>query len=118
MGPAKHGTASQRRSQALAHANDVRFARAELKRALASGQRRAVDVISSPPFNIASMPIGQVVMSQRGWGPTRARRLLKCASVPEHKELGSLTERQRRALRTMLEVQAHDRARVHELSSL
>jgi hypothetical protein len=109
---------ARQRSVALAHANRVRSERAELKRALAKGQRSAAEVVSDPPFSVLNMPIRQVVLSQRGWGPKRAQRLLRSASVPEDKQVGSLTARQRKALRTLLEARAMDRARVHELSSL
>ena len=104
------------RSRALAHANRVRGERARLKRALANGQRHASEVISNPPFNLMSMPVGQIVGSQRGWGPIRSRRLLQSAAVPEGKHVGTLTERQRRAILAMLESRATGRVRVHELS--
>ena len=110
--------ADSQRSQALSQANRVRSARATLKRALGAGQRSAAEVISDPPWIARTMPVRQVVLSQRGWGPVRAARLLRAASVPDSKELGSLTERQRRVLLAMLEERDRDRARVHELSAL
>ena len=106
------------RSQALRQANRIRSARATLKRALESGRRSAAEVISDPPWIAQTMPVRQVVLSQRGWGAVRSRRLLRSASVPEDKALGSLTERQRRALLAMLPADDDRRARVHELSSL
>jgi hypothetical protein len=115
MGSARPAAVSQR-SQALTLANRIRSARADLKRALGSGRRSAADVISDPPWTAQTMPIKHVVLSQRGWGPVRARRLLRAASVSEEKSLGTLTERQRRALLAMLEDGIQDRARVHELS--
>ena len=108
---------SQQRSRALAQANGVRVARADLKRALASGQRSAAGVIYDPPSSVLTMPVRQVVLSQRGWGPARCTRLFRFASVPENKDVGSLTERQRRALLTMLEVDDHHGVRVHEFNS-
>jgi hypothetical protein len=106
------------RSQALSQANRIRSARATLKRALESGRRSAAEVISDPPWIAQTMPVRQVVVSQRGWGTVRSRRLLRSASVPEDKALGSLTERQRRALLAMLPADDDRRARVHELSAL
>ena len=116
MRPARSAV-SEQRSRALAQANDVRVARAGLKRALASGQRSAAGVISDPSSSVLSMSVRQVVLSQRGWGPARCRRLLRFACVPENKDLGSLTERQRRALLTMLEVDDDDGVTVHEFNS-
>jgi hypothetical protein len=117
MVPAAPAAVSQR-SQALRQANRIRSARATLKRALESGRRSAAEVISDPPWIAQTMAVRQVVLSQRGWGTVRARRLLRSASVPEDKELGALTERQRRALLAMLPADDDRRARVHELSSL
>ena len=108
----------QQRDRALARANDVRVARANLKRELASGHNSAAEIISDPPANALSMSVRQVVLSQRGWGPVRLRRLCRLASVPENKDLRSLTARQRRALLAALEVEDDDEGvRVHEFSS-
>jgi hypothetical protein len=109
--------AASQRSRALTQANRIRSAQAELKRALGTGRRSAADVISDPPWSARNMPVAQVLASQRHWGPIRSRRLLRSASVPVDKKLGSLTERQRRALLAILEARERDRARVHELSS-
>ena len=37
-------------------------------------------------------------MSQKRWGRARCRRLLVSVGVPENKQIGTLTERQRSAL--------------------
>jgi hypothetical protein len=116
MGSESRVAASQR-SHALTQANRVRSTRAALKRALGSGQRSAAEIISNPPWNARTMRVGQVLVSQRGWGPARCRRALRSASVPEAREIGSLTERQRRALLAVLEADDDHRARVHELSA-
>lgn len=49
------------------------------------------------------MPLIELLTSQRRWGRTRARRLLMTLEVPENKQLGSLTERQRMLLSGELE---------------
>ena len=108
---------SQQRSCALVRANEVRVARANLKRALASGERSAAGVIRDPPSSVRSMSVQQVVLSQRGWGPARCRRLLRFASVPANKDVRSLTERQRQTLLTMLEVDDDSGVKVHEFNS-
>ncbi len=116
MRPGSSGVASEQRARALRDANRVRCGRARLKRSLASGGRSAADVISDPPLEVRTMTVRQLVVSQRGWGPVRSRRLLRAASVPERKELRSLTERQRRVLVAMLELHDGQHARVHELT--
>ena len=48
------------------------------------------------------MSISDLLMSQKRWGRTRCRRLLVSLSVPENKQVGTLTERQRDALAAVL----------------
>ena len=84
--------------RALERANQVRLARAELKRRIAGGQLPVADVILSSPWEAESMAVADVLMSQRRWGRTRARRFLAGIQMSETKTLGSMTERQRHAV--------------------
>ncbi len=84
--------------RALERANEVRLARAELKRRIADGQLRVADVILSSPWEAESMAVADVLMSQRRWGRTRARRFLAGIQMSETKTLGSMTDRQRNAV--------------------
>ena len=84
--------------KALERANMVRLARAELKRAIARGDRDAAEVVRSCPWETESMTISELLTSQRRWGRTRARKFLLPLSLNENKQLGTLTERQRRLL--------------------
>ncbi|CAA9482591.1 MAG: hypothetical protein AVDCRST_MAG69-866 [uncultured Solirubrobacteraceae bacterium] len=88
--------------RALQQANRVRLARAELKRQVAEGERTAAEVVLECPWEAASMPIGDLLMSQHRWGHTRCRRFLGAISMVETKTIGSMTERQRRALSARL----------------
>ncbi len=81
--------------RALERANEVRLARAELKRRIAGGELRAADVILTAPAETASMTVIDLLMSQRRWGRTRARRFLAGVPLPETKTIGSMTDRQR-----------------------
>jgi hypothetical protein len=90
------------RVKALARANRVRQARAELKRRIAGGHVSAAEVILFHPSELEGMPVADVLMSQRYWGGTRCRRLLLAAGLHENKPIGSMTERQRRALAARL----------------
>ena len=89
--------------QALQQANRVRLARAELKRMVAEGERAASDVVLECPWEAESMPIGDLLMSQHRWGRTRCRRFLSTIAMVETKTIGSMTERQRRALAAQLD---------------
>jgi len=88
--------------RALERANSVRLARAELKRAIARGDRDAAEVVSECPWETESMTIAELLTSQRRWGRTRARKFLMPLSLNENKQLGTLTPRQRRLLSTEL----------------
>ncbi len=84
--------------RALERANLVRLARAALKRRVASGELTVLEVVASNPWEAESMPLSDLLMSQRRWGRTRCRKLLASLALPENKPLGSLTSRQRTAL--------------------
>ena len=88
--------------QALAHANKVRLARAELKRSINRGDLHAADIIRECPWETESMTLAELLTSQRRWGRTRARKLLLSLSLNENKRLGTLTSRQRLMLTTAL----------------
>jgi hypothetical protein len=88
--------------QALRRANQVRLARAELKRRIGEGAIGVSDVILSCPPEAVSMPIGELLTSQRRWGATRCQRFLAEIGMHETKTVGSMTERQRRVLAAMV----------------
>jgi hypothetical protein len=88
--------------RALEYANRVRLARAGMKRRIARGELAAADVVLTCPWQAQSMSISDLLMSQKRWGRTRCRRLLVSLGVPENKQVGTLTERQRLALAAVL----------------
>lgn len=88
--------------RALEHANRVRLARAELKRRVAAGDTQVADVVLTCPWEAHSMELSELLMSQKRWGRERCRRLLLALGIPENKQMGTLTERQRAALAAML----------------
>jgi hypothetical protein len=88
--------------RALERANQVRLARAALKRLVTIGEIEAVDVILDCPWEAQSMPVADLLMSQRRWGQTRCHKILAQLPVSENKTLGSMTDRQCRALAAIL----------------
>jgi hypothetical protein len=74
----------------------------EVKARIADGRLPAAEVILTCPSEIASMPIAQLLASQRGWGEVRSRAFLAHVAVREDKSIGSLTERQRQTVATLL----------------
>ena len=99
--PRQRGTAQC--MEALARANQVRLARAALKRDIGAGRRSVTDVVTDSPWEAESMSLSELLCSQRRWGRARSRKLLASAALGEGKKIGSLTERQRRILVRTLE---------------
>jgi hypothetical protein len=88
--------------RALERANEVRLARAELKRRVAFGKIDVAEVILYCPLEAQKMAVGDLLTSQRRWGQIRCRKFLSQIPISEEKAIGSMTERQCRALATML----------------
>ena len=99
---ATSNAAQEQQLRALEFANRVRLARARMKRKVAAGELSAADVIMSCPWQAHTMEVSDLLMAQRRWGRTRCRRLLVSLGVPENKQIGTLTERQRLALAAVL----------------
>ena len=89
--------------QALARANQVRLARAALKRDVSAGRRQVTEVVLESPWETDSMSLSELLCSQRRWGRARSRKLLSSIALSEGKRVGTLTDRQRRLLVGALE---------------
>ncbi|MCW3029014.1 MAG: hypothetical protein JWN81_2225 [Solirubrobacterales bacterium] len=96
--------------RALERANEVRLARASLKRRVALGELDVAEVILGCPWEAESMAVADLLMSQRRWGQTRCRKFLSQIPMSEKKTIGSMTERQRRTLAMMLNSSGRGRA--------
>jgi hypothetical protein len=88
--------------RALAQANRVRLARAELKRQVAEGEASVAQIVLDCPWEAESMAIADLLMSQHRWGRSRCRRFLLSIPMTETKTIGSMTERQRKELAARL----------------
>jgi hypothetical protein len=95
-------TLDPQRVRALKRANEVRLARAELKRRIATGDVSAAEVILGLPSEANSWPVCELLMSQRRWGNQRCVKFLKRNEIPERKQVGTLTPRQREMLARQL----------------
>ena len=106
----KPRTGSSQCMEALARANRVRLARAALKRDISAGRRSITEVIIASPWEAESMSLSELLCSQRRWGRARSRKLLSSTALSEGKQVGSLTDRQRRILVAALEAKLASRA--------
>ena len=96
-------TPEPQRLRALERANEVRLARAELKRRISDGDASAAEVILACPWEADSWSVAELLMSQRRWGITRCRKFLARNQISEIKPIGKLTERQRNLLAAQLQ---------------
>jgi hypothetical protein len=104
--PTATRTPEPQRLRALERANEIRLARASLKRRIALGDVTAAEVLLTSPSEAASWSVGDLLMSQRRWGTTRCRKFLSRNHIIETKQIGTLTDRQRRILAAALEAAA------------
>src|SRR6059036_3216004 len=102
MGDTATIDAAPQHLKALEQANRVRLARAELKRKVSDQTTTVADVVLDCPWEAGSMELADLLMSQRRWGRARCRRVLVSLGLPENKQVGTLTDRQRRALASTL----------------
>ena len=82
----------------LDRANEIRSARASLKKELASGRVRLESVLAQPPAFAAAARVSELLLAVPGFGPVRATRLLAHCQIPYRKTAASLSGRQRDAL--------------------
>lgn len=83
---------------ALARANQIRLARADLKRDVRSGDVDVADVILDPPECAETMRVHELLRARHRVGTLKASTLLQRAGIHESKTLGAMTDRQRHAL--------------------
>ncbi len=89
--------------RALARANEVRLARAELKRRVLEHEVTVAEIVLDPPEAAENMTVADLLMSQKRWGHTRCRKFLGSIPMSEAKTVGAMTERQRRAVAEALD---------------
>jgi hypothetical protein len=87
---------------ALKIANEVRVARAELKRRVRTNDLTAAEVVLTNPAEAQGMTVAQILASQRGWGSVRVRQFLRTFSMSEARTVGSLVERERQGVASRL----------------
>lgn len=84
---------------ALERANEVRLARAQLKRRIAAGEITVDQVLADVPEEARSMAVSELLRAQRRWGRKRAAKLLRTTvMISENRQLERLTARQRTEL--------------------
>lgn len=94
--------AVDQRLDALANAQAIRLARAQLRRRVREGEVSLTDVIAEPPPEARTATVVQVLKWRRGVADRLAAKVCGMAGVSELRPVGSLTLRQRAQLAAAL----------------
>jgi hypothetical protein len=86
------------RLEALQKANTIRVERSRLKKDLAAGRVRIVEVLAHPPDFAETERVSVLLLAVPKYGNARVARLLAKHRISESKRLAGLSERQRQAL--------------------
>ena len=92
------GRSHEQRLRALRHANEVRSARAKLKRELAAGEIELAQILVEPPSCVRMARVRDLLLVLPKIGSVKAGRILAQCGIAHSKTLGGLTERQRAEL--------------------
>jgi hypothetical protein len=95
---------THQRLTALHHANQIRTARATLKRDLKTGRTHIHQLLTDPPDTIATMHIYDLLTAVPYVGRVKANRILAQSRVSPSKTVSGLTERQRDELAGRLDM--------------
>ncbi len=88
--------------RALARANEVRLARAQLKREVAAGRIALARVLAGPPSCAQTAKVRELLLVVPRIGPARADRVLARCRIAYAKTVGGLSDRQRAELVALL----------------
>ncbi len=88
--------------QALKKANEIRSARARLKRDLKAGRVRISDLLLNPPEYLLSAKVFDLLLSVPKYGRVKANKVLRYCRISPSKTFGGLSERQRHEMAQML----------------
>ena len=106
MAPASVDTASaavparthEQRMRALRRANEIRTARAKLKRDLKAGKAQIEKLLLDPPDYVLSAKAFDMILAVPKYGRVKANKILTQCRISPSKTIGGLSERQRAEL--------------------
>lgn len=90
------------RMTALKHANEIRVKRAQLKRDLKAGRKRAHDLILEPPEWLETMKIFDLILACPKYGRVKVNKILQLCHISPLKTVGEMSPRQRTEVISML----------------
>ncbi len=81
--------------KALSRANEIRIARAQLKRELAAGEQDIGELVLDPPESCQTAKPAELLRAVPMLGPRKADRILVRARIRHSRTLGELVEPER-----------------------
>ncbi len=90
------------RMVALGRANEIRSARAKLKRDLKAGRISIHQLLSKPPKDLETAKVFDMLLAVPKYGRVKANKILTQCRISPSKTIGGLSERQRAELVLML----------------
>jgi hypothetical protein len=100
--PTAIGRSPEQRLRALAKANEVRVARAQLKRELAAGRIELARLVAEPPACVQTAKVRELLVAAPRVGPVGTDRVLARCRIAHAKTNDGLSERQRAELVELL----------------
>ncbi len=89
--------------KALNKANEIRTARAQLKRDLKAGKMQIQKLLLDPPEYVLSAKAFDMILAVPKYGRVKANKILSQCRISPSKTIGGLSERQRTELVHMLQ---------------
>lgn len=86
------------RMDALRRANEIRSARAQLKRDLRAGRENLTDLLLDPPAYLDTAKVFDLMLAMPRYGRVKVNKLLFQARISPSKTVSGLSERQRTEL--------------------
>jgi len=80
--------------EALTEANEVRYARAQLKRDITAGKVSALEVLQQPADYVQGMKLREVLLAVPRLGPKKVDGVMQSCRLSHRKTIGELQERQ------------------------
>ena len=90
------------RMDALARANEVRSARAQLKRDLKAGRSSIHSLLLHPPEYLETAKVFDMLLAVPKYGRVKVNKMLLACRISPSKTIGGLSERQRAELVSLL----------------
>ena len=105
--PVKSSLAAPERSldqrmEALKRANDIRTARAKLKKDLKAGRSSIHSILLDPPEYVLTAKVFDMLLAVPKYGRVKTNRILNQCRISPSKTIGGLSERQRAELVSQL----------------